>query len=132
MLLSDWVFSQSPKAVKEVATALMTPNSILRLSAPDSEWSGEPPIQVPLRFGGKDVFERVFQLLEEPQRHADKGRRFAEIAAGQADSAEVDSRWIASPLRQTDVVSWLRVGLYLGALARVDKLFIQAAIATFH
>jgi NACHT domain len=130
MLLSDWVFAQSPKAVKEISTALITEDSLRRLvgsSVPRPTFS--PVIQVPARSGGETILAGAFRYLEDPQLPLDQCRRLVPIVNAHGSEQEVDKRWNDSALARTDTVKWLSIGGALGSLSRIEKSKLMARIS---
>jgi hypothetical protein len=86
MLLADWVFTQSPKAVAEVAGALSTRDALRRLLPDTMTYRGEQTIQIPARCGGSEIVLKAFEFLEEKHTRKDLGRRLAAFISANATS----------------------------------------------
>ncbi len=121
MLLSDWVFAQSPKAVKQLTDTLGTPDNLRRLAPPGLRTHSSEAIHIPARSGGKDIFSASFKALETAQLRADQRERFASIVVVHGSEREIDGRWLISPLASTDPVAWTMIGNLVGALQRIDR-----------
>jgi hypothetical protein len=120
MLLSDWVFEQSPKAVSQLVELLSTPVNMLRLAS-SYRYGRRETITLPSQSGGRKVFESVFALLEAEGTPSDRRRIFAEVAAAQSSSDSSRKRWLESATYSSDPASWLQIGRHLGLLSRVDS-----------
>jgi hypothetical protein len=130
MLLADWVFAQSPKAVVEVATLLSTRDSLRRLLRETRSYRGEQQMQIPVRCGGPQVLAAAFDFLEDPHTREDLGRRLAEFIKMNGTREEIDEHWLASaqgPLAG-DAARWLWIGRELGSLERVNKVSVAAVL----
>jgi hypothetical protein len=91
MLLSDWVFSQSPKAVSELAVALTTPSSLMRLTPARRTYASEQIIQIPTRCGGNEVFSKSFMLLEQSSTRLDYARDLAHLVRAHGTAHDIDN-----------------------------------------
>lgn len=130
MLLADWVFAQSPKAVDQVAKTLSTRDSLRRLLGKSVKYHSEQELQIPASCGGSLVLRKAFDFLEDPQTRPDLGRRLSAFINMNASAGEIDVRWLASAQHtlHNQVERWLRIGRDLGSLERVDKGPIMAVI----
>ncbi len=128
MLLADWVFTQSPKAVVEVAGALSTRDALRRLLPDTMTYRGEQTIQIPARCGGSEIVHKAFEFLGEKYTRRDLGRRLAAFINANATSQEIDARWLAMAQGPVagDPARWLWIGSELGSLSRTDKIAIMA------
>ena len=121
MLLSDWVFAQSPKAVRQITDVLGTPDGLRRLAATGQRHVPSEIVRIPVRSGGSDILASAFNTLELPGLQWDQRWRFALVANAHGTQEEISRRWLASPLASTDAVAWAQVGSTLGALSRIEK-----------
>jgi len=128
MLLADWVFAQSPKAVLQLSQALMKPESMQRLGPASRRYGSTSVISLPEKSGGRAIFEYAFGSLESTDLLSDKRRQLARIAAAQAPDDFVEKRWLDSPSSKSNPVRWLQVGRSLGALVRADRAEIQSRL----
>lgn len=122
MLLSDWVFAQSPKAVKQITDALGTADGLRRLAAPGQRYLSNDVIHIPARSGGGDIFLTSFNALEAAQLQLDQRQRLAAIVTTHGTDEEINRRWWSSALAASDVVAWAQIGSLVGALQRVDRV----------
>jgi hypothetical protein len=129
MLLSDWVFAQSPKAVAQVVAALSTPDSLRRLLGGSPTHRAEQELQIPPSCGGSDILAKAFDLLQHPRTRKDLGRRLAQFISMNGAAEDIDRRWLSSDEEmRTDVERWLWIGRELGALGRVNKVAITTVL----
>jgi len=119
MLLSDWVFEQSPKAVSQLVDLLSSPNSMQLMLAP-SRYGRHDVTTLPAQSGGRKVFEAAFALLESPTTHSDRLRAFATVAKAQFPTEVCEARWLESAACTSNPSRWLEIGRYLGSLYNVD------------
>ncbi|MBB4363986.1 hypothetical protein GGD65_005040 [Bradyrhizobium sp. CIR18] len=124
MLLSDWVFEQSPKAVAQLVELLSSPDYIGRLASP-LRYGGQNIAPLPPQSGGRRIFETAFALLEADGTPLDRQQTFAEIARAQSSTEDCDKRWLESNAFKNDPAKWLQIGRYLGSLARVDSQVLR-------
>ena len=121
MLLSDWVFTQSPKAVKQITDVLSTTDGLRRIAATGTGHRSNEVIRIPARSGGGEIFKAAFQAIEVPQLQFDQRAEFATIVRAHGTESDIDTEWWRSPLSTTDVVAWSGIGRLVGSLQRVDR-----------
>ena len=121
MLLADWVFSQTPKAVVELVTSLAMPDALRRLLPGDTRFRSDQVVQLPETCGGPEIVSNAFDLLQDPQTQADLARHLAAYICANTDPELVDEKWLLIGRHGTDIVKWLRMGSDLGSLARVKQ-----------
>ncbi len=71
MLLSDWVFSQAPKAVIELVTALAVPDTLRKLLPGDARFRPDQVVQLPETCGAPEIVSRAFEMLQDPNTQSD-------------------------------------------------------------
>ncbi|MET4041860.1 hypothetical protein ABIC03_003551 [Bradyrhizobium sp. RT6a] len=120
MLLSDWVFAQSPKAVNQLADPLCSLDALRRLS-PRLQYASGETVTLPERSGGSLLFTKGFEILEQVEMQGDQLSSIARVVADQAPSEKVVARWLASPLQQDKLSKWLSIGVHTDALRNADK-----------
>jgi hypothetical protein len=123
MLLSDWVFSQRPVAVQQVAASLSSSDSLLRFSPASAASRTDQLIQIPLSCGGAQITNSVFNILDLPSTKPDFAGRLAAIARATETKSGILDRWLtgASSLSTLGVPKWLRNGQKLGCLREAPK-----------
>jgi hypothetical protein len=124
MLLADWVFEQSPKAVSQLVELLARPVNMQRL-LPPMRYTRQEMIALPSQSGGRKVFENAFAILEAEDTPVDRRRSFAILAAAQSSSDVLDTRWLESPSYTANPTRWLQIGRYLGSLTRVRNEILR-------
>jgi len=127
MLLSDWVFAQSPRAVNEISESLITEESLLRLPSANTRLGSV--IQVPAKSGGDKIFAGALRMLEDPQVPLDLCARLVQVVTSNGSEQAIDSRWSESNLARVDTVRWLTIGGYLGVLRRMQKRKLMTRIS---
>jgi hypothetical protein len=96
MLLSDWVFAQSPRAAGQIVAAISTLDSLRRLLGGSRGYHGEQELQIPPSCGGSDILRRAFEFLNNRSTREDLGRRLAEFISVNGTVEDIDSRWLSS------------------------------------
>jgi len=128
MLLSDWVFAQSPKAVTQLVDALTNEHSIRRLAPPSTISSRGTVIQVPVLSGGRRILASTFSYIESDGCRRDQATQVAQVLKAHASEEQLSKRWLESPLSKTDALRWLQVGLAIGTLQTVSVAQIHEKI----
>lgn len=128
MLLADWVFEQSPKAVTQLIELLSTPVNMQRLVSL-TRYGGQDVVTLPSQSGGRKVFENAFALLEKDDAPTDRCRNLALLATTQSSTEECDERWLQSPIYASNPTKWLRMGRYLGSLSRVSDELLETKLS---
>ncbi|WP_441238289.1 NACHT domain-containing protein [Bradyrhizobium sp. 930_D9_N1_4] len=128
MLLADWVFEQSPKAVTQLVDLLSTPVNMQRLVSP-TRYGGQDVVTLPSQSGGRRIFESAFELLEKDGTPTDRCRNLASLATTQSSPAECDQRWLESALCVSNPTKWLQIGRYLDSLSRVSDDRLEATLS---
>jgi hypothetical protein len=129
MLLSDWVFSQTPKAVTEITNALSTREALRRLLPASAHSRSDQVVQVPEACGGTQIVARAFEFLDDPHTRFDLSVQLAALICANTGEKDRDRRWLdATPGEAKLVEKWLRLGYHLGALGRVARSSILAAL----
>jgi hypothetical protein len=130
MLLSDWVFAQSPKAVTDLVPALTSRDALRRLAPSIVGRARERVLQIPSQCGGEEVSNAAFALLQDSKTGPDERFQLALIVRSQGTELEIEKRWLDSPLASDDSARWLEVGGCLGSLERANKEAIAQRIRT--
>jgi hypothetical protein len=127
MLLADWVFEQSPKAVTQLVELLSTPMNMQRLVS-TSRYGGHDVVTLPPQSGGRKVFENAFALLEKDDMPSDRRRNLSVIATSQSSVEECDRRWLESPTFVNNPTRWIQIGFSLGSMSRVEDDVLKAKL----
>jgi hypothetical protein len=131
MLLSDWVFSQTPKASAVVANALSKRDAIRRLLSGTIILHTGTTVQIPEACGGVEIVSRAFDLLLGEPDKQDLSHALADFICVNSELADVDARWLSAMTREAseeDISRWLRVGSHLGSLRRVGHSDLLAVV----
>jgi hypothetical protein len=132
MLLGDWVFSQSPKAIAELTSTLATRKSVTRLASGSGPFRDEQVIQVPQSSGGIEIVNAAFELLEHKTTHPDFASCLIAFIKANSTKVAIAGRWAAwipsdntiSPAR------WISYGRNLGCLQDADCSLIKLRIGS--
>jgi hypothetical protein len=129
-LLSDWVFTQNPKSVKEVVELLLDGIGLRYLLASGIHGRRRRgmanSLVLPPRCGREEVVTRCITLLR-----SGPAPDYAEelIAAAKANSAGVNELidlWSAEAVRDSSKMrAWLDYGVDLGVISRIDRQFLE-------
>jgi hypothetical protein len=115
MLLADWVFAQSPKAISELVEKLSTSDSIRRLAPRLTNYGGEA-ISLPEKSGGAILFTKCFELLESGTLQPDQMQQAARVIMPQMSDEVIEARWLQSALPPPKIMLWLEIGYAVDAL----------------
>lgn len=117
-LLSDWVFTQHPKSVREVLDlALHDGGFRLLLAASSALHRSSSGIALPKKCGGDVLVDRCFEILRGSPP-GDYAMRVAETARANARPDELKRFWLDEIPRRWDrsAADWLWLGDILGIL----------------
>ena len=130
MLLSDWVFAQTPRAVAVIADMLSTRDALRRLAPTDVHYRADRATHIPSQCGGSEIVEQAFVFLEDKQTRGDLAWRLADFINANAPSEAVQRRWLSAASRslQGDIEKWLWLGLQLGALCDAEKRDVMGVL----
>ena len=120
-LLSDWVFAQHPKAMREVAT-LFLEGVGLRIAAGNRLHRQYETLVLPKQNGNEELVDRCFQVLRTNPADDYSGMLLAVVNAN-CSQEEAWKRWWdeTSSLRGKARTRWMRHGLRLGLLPRLSQ-----------
>jgi len=125
MLLSDWVFAQTPRAVHDIAAMLSSSGAIRHLLSSGVHYHNDRSIQIPMMGGGDNIIEGAFLLLESDKTQRDLGWRIGSFIESNANDDLIINRWIMSAGSEgQDQSAWLLRGIQLGILAKVNEASI--------
>jgi NACHT domain-containing protein len=126
-LLSDWVFAQHPKSMKQVVSLILDGIGLRQVTAV-ARWNRRDDILVlPKQSGNEELVERCFELLASGPP-SDFARLLAELIRVNTTRDAATSRWLAEArsLTGADLTRWIRYGLSLGVLSNLDDLQVEA------
>ncbi len=129
MLLADWVFSQTPKAITEITNVLSAREALRRLLPASANPRADHVVQVPEACGGAGIASKAFEFLVDPDTRADLQAHLAGWICANVSEAYRDNWWVNSKPSGTEALAnWLRAGLYLGALGRLPCPSVRSAL----
>lgn len=121
MLLQDWVFSQSPRAINEVTVSLLNKNSIRKLIPSDGGFRNEESLRIPSNCGGSQIVSKALDYMLDKDINEDLMDRLARFVCANQSSELIDQMWLmAKPVSDKDFDRWLKAGLYLDSLDRLS------------
>lgn len=127
-LLADWVFTQSPRAMEQVASALSTRAALRRL-LPIDLYKRDEPIRIPASCGGPSVCKSAMDALFDGTTKYDVRRQIAVFVNANMRIDERLERWIAeAPVDDSGVGWWLALGRDLECLFDVDEDILRAIL----
>jgi hypothetical protein len=131
MLLSDWVFAQTPKALNEVATSLAQPSVLRKLLTVPNLY--EPPgeeVQVPAICGGSKLVASAFAMAKVSIRRHDLCDALADFIRVNESPDEIDRCWLSmiSEISMLEIRNWCAFGLALGTIQRLSPAQLDQAL----
>ena len=120
-LLSDWVFAQHPRAMRQVAT-LFLDGVGLRIAAGGRLHRNTEALVLPKQNGNEEVVDRCFEVLRNNPAD-DYGNMLLTVVDANCTQEEAWQRWWGetSSLRGKARTRWMRHGLRLGLLPRLSQ-----------
>lgn len=127
-LLADWVFAQNPKSVKRVMDLLLDKRGFRVLLA-SAKHAALDPLVLPPGCGHEELIEACFDILKENPAY-DFARELIDILReNEGGLGEFIETWIEGFEGKVQSKSlWLRYGLLLGVLTRVDRARLDVII----
>lgn len=121
-LLSDWVFAQHPKSIKEVITLILDEIGLRHLVSHRSRrYSTGPAFTLPSSNGREELIDSCFKLLNNGVPF-DFAESLIEVIRNNASIDEMTARWLKLT-NQTDKnqeIDWIEYGLHLGILHKLE------------
>ena len=131
-LLSDWVFTQHPRSVREVISLVLDGLGLRYvLSLNGGRPRSESPMVLPEKCGKDELIERCFSLLQDRQPR-DYAMEIVDLIKANASAKEIEEIWLGKALStQSNSTRWFDYGLNLGALSQIsldelDRLMADA------
>lgn len=121
MLLQDWVFSQSPRAIAEVTSSLISRSAIRKLLPSELGYRHEEPIRLPMSGGGSEIVNKAFEYILDKSIGIDMVSRLSRFVEANLAPDRIDQVWRAKePAEAQEFEHWTRVGSALGSLSRLS------------
>ena len=119
-LLSDWVFSQHPKSVKEVVKLILDGLGLRYILSVDSKRQGSGnPMVLPKKCGQDELIERCFSILQT-NPPMDYSLEILDLIKANSSSDEIQDMWLNKITeRQSERTRWINYGLHLGLLPQI-------------
>lgn len=130
MLLSDYVFSQSPRATRQILECLMASSAIERLIPEQLPGGPDGVAGVLSQFGGPAMLDDVFHQMFGGSDRRDYLNRLGWLLRANWSSDRIDDQWLQSFDTQTvDFHRWLQVGGALSSIGRVSAERFNSSLA---
>lgn len=129
-LLSDWVFTQNPRSVREVVSLVLDGLGLRYvLSANVGRPRSVSPMVLPKKCGRDELIERCFSLLQDtPAR--DYAMEIVDLLKANADADEIKHKWLSIAFgTESDRTRWCEYGLNLGALSQISLDDLQRLVS---
>ena len=128
-LLSDWVFAQHPRAMKDVAT-LFLDGVGLRITAGSRLQRNNEALVLPKQNGNEELVDRCIQVLRTIPAN-DYSEMLLDVIGANCSRDEAWTLWWSetSSLRGTDRTRWMGYGLHLGLLSRLEPRELTELLA---
>jgi len=124
ILLSDWVFSQYPRSVRDVVSLVLDGIGLRYILASSSRRGGSSTavtLSLPKSCGRTELISRCQSLLYKSPP-LDFALDIIDLLKANASTSELMELWLGDPRRNNrgEWLSWLQNGLHLGCLSLVD------------
>jgi hypothetical protein len=119
-LLSDWVFAQHPKSMRQVVALLLDGIGLRQITSGGRRYHREEPLVLPKQSGNEELVARCFELLQS-NPPPDFSGMLIELIRANAAPSDVIGRWFGETrlLSGEPRTRWIGYGLYLGSLANL-------------
>ncbi|HKO98453.1 MAG TPA: hypothetical protein VJU86_15760 [Pyrinomonadaceae bacterium] len=120
-LLSDWVFTQHPRSVREVVSLVLDGIGLRYvLSAKGGTPRSASPLVLPKKCGNDELLQRCFSLLSTAPAH-DYAMEIVDLIKANASVSEIQELWLKEArVGEALRPNWFEYGLNLGALSQVS------------
>jgi len=131
MLLCDWVFTQSQKAMGQVAALISSRDAIRRLMPRQGYPHATEIFRIPRTCGGSDLCDSALSFLFDMSTRFDVAVRLGMLICANSSSEERIQRWVASfPHFSGNITRWIWVGQQLDCIAETSTDTIQRVLGT--
>lgn len=119
-LLSDWVFSQHPRSVKEVIKLILDGLGLRYILSVDSNrHSSGSPMVLPSNCGKDELLDRCFSILQT-MPPMDYTLEIIELIKANSNADEIQILWFSRiPETRSERTRWIDYGLRLGLLTQI-------------
>jgi len=131
MLLSDWVFEQHPKSMKEVVTLVLDGLGLRYILSSTTQRQGpSSSLVLPKNCGRDELLEKCFNILHN-RPAPDFAGEVTSLIEANATSAEIKELWYKEILKVNDAdrTRWLSYGLRLGSLSELTVGELEGLLA---
>lgn len=120
MLLSDWVFTQQPRHLKQVVELVLDPKGMRYLCASATE-QREDLLTLPDRCGRRELVEKCFDLLDLPHQKHVYSRGITRLIEANGIGSETLTLWLTRAMRaeRDKKAQWLLYGRDIGCLSQL-------------
>ena len=115
MLLRDWVFSQSQKALGEIAAILSDRVYLYKILAP-TRYRRDESITIPFESGGREILQSARLWITSADIKTDLIARLGTYICANSESTENANWWMRSRGQVRGLSTWLSIGGTTGAL----------------
>ena len=128
-LLSDWVFAQHPKSMRQVVALILDGIGLRQITSGARRYHREDPFVLPKQNGNEELVERCFELLQS-NPPMDYGTMLIELVRANASPPDAKDRW----LHQTQLLTgaertrWITYGLHLGTLGNLTNAQLESLL----
>lgn len=109
MLLSDWVFAQSPKATAQISGKLAEHRHLAKL-LPAGYWDRERTIQLPKTSGGAEILTSARKWITNKELRTDVLIRLGSYIATNSSTKDNLDWWLGTWETTNDFSRWLAIG----------------------
>ena len=122
MLLSDWVFAQHPKSVKEVVKIILDGIGLrfVLLTSDGRRMGSSSGLQLPQHCGNEELVDACFTELSTIPPH-DFAIELGEAIQANAAPDRIVAEWMVRLKETTRRDVWLEYGVFLGAIGRATR-----------
>ena len=121
-LLSDWVFAQHPKSMKQVVSLLLDDIGMHFVSAEGSRFRRSDTLVLPKHSGKEELVDKCFQMLVGTPP-PDCATVLVELINANARSSEAKAHWLTGlgTIASDRKTKWIACGKRLGVLAVLEN-----------
>jgi hypothetical protein len=128
-LLSDWVFAQHPKSMRQVIALILDGIGLRQITSAGRRYHREEPLVLPKQSGNEELVERCFELLQS-NPPPDYSSMLIELIRANTSPLYAKERWlgVTQLLTGDDRTRWIAFGLSLGALAKLTTVELNGLL----
>ncbi len=128
-LLSDWVFAQNPRSMKQVVSLVVERLALRRIDSGVWRRQRRELLVLPKGSGNEELLEWCFGLLRRDPPF-DSVIMLVELVRVNASVGDAQGRWRQEmqAVNASDRTRWITYGLYLGTLANLPNEQLEALV----